>query len=102
MSHPSASFSAIIRVRLEDRPGAFAKLAVAIGEAGGSLGAIDLVRVEKRHKVRDVNVLADDEAHLEAIVEAVRAVGGLEVVNVSDRTFLVHLGGKIEVAPRVP
>ena len=42
-SHPSASFSATIRVRLDDRPGSFARLATAIGEAGGSLGAIDLV-----------------------------------------------------------
>src|SRR5262249_48737322 len=43
---PSASFSATLRVHLDDRPGAFAELARAIGDAGGSLGAIDLVRVE--------------------------------------------------------
>ncbi|HXY80421.1 MAG TPA: NAD-dependent malic enzyme [Gaiellaceae bacterium] len=100
--HPSASFSAVIRVRIENHPGAFARLAAAIGEAGGLLGAIDLVRVEKDTKIRDVNVLADDEAHLHAIVDAVRAVEGVDVVNVSDRTFLLHLGGKIEVRPRVP
>jgi malate dehydrogenase (oxaloacetate-decarboxylating) len=100
--HPSASFSAVIRVRIENHPGAFARLAAAIGEAGGLLGAIDLVRVEKDVKVRDVNVLADDEAHLHAIVDAVRAAEGVDVVNVSDRTFLLHLGGKIEVRPRVP
>jgi len=100
--HPSASFSATIRVRIPDRPGAFARLASAIGEAGGSLGAIDLVRVEKAHKVRDVNVLADDERHLEAIVAAVRTVDGIEVVHVSDRVFLAHLGGKLEVRPRQP
>jgi malate dehydrogenase (oxaloacetate-decarboxylating) len=98
--HPSASFSAAIRVRIDDRPGAFARLAAAIGEAGGSLGAIDLVRVEKATKIRDVTVLADDEHHLHLIVDAVREVEGVEVVNVSDRTFLLHLGGKIEVRPR--
>jgi malate dehydrogenase (oxaloacetate-decarboxylating) len=97
--HPSASFSATIRARIPDRPGAFAKLAAAIGEAGGSLGAIDLVRVERRTKIRDVNVLADDERHLETIVEAVRSVEGVEVVNVSDRVFLAHLGGKLEIRP---
>ncbi|MGD0715774.1 MAG: NAD-dependent malic enzyme [Gaiellaceae bacterium] len=91
-----------MRVRIENHPGAFARLAAAIGEAGGLLGAIDLVRVEKETKVRDVNVLADDEAHLHRIVDAVRVVKGVEVVNVSDRTFLLHLGGKIEVRPRVP
>jgi malate dehydrogenase (oxaloacetate-decarboxylating) len=100
--HPSPSFSATIRVRLEDRPGAFATLAHAIGDAGGSLGAIDLVRVEKQTKIRDVTVLADNEQHLDAIVAAVRELDGIAVENVSDRTFLVHLGGKIEVTAKNP
>jgi len=43
--HPSVSFSATVRVRLDDRPGTFARLAAAVGEVAGSLGAIDLVRV---------------------------------------------------------
>ncbi|MGZ4290244.1 MAG: malic enzyme-like NAD(P)-binding protein, partial [Gaiellaceae bacterium] len=97
--HPSASFSAAIRVRIENIPGAFARLAAAIGEAGGLLGAIDLVRVEGSTKIRDVNVLADDEQHLDAIVAAVRSV---EVIHVSDRVFLAHLGGKLEIRPRLP
>src|SRR3954449_10528624 len=100
--HPSASFSATVRVRLEDRPGAFAGLASAIAGAGGSLGAIDLVRVDHRHKVRDVTVLANDAAHLDTIAEAMRAVAGIEVERVSDRTFLAHLGGKIEIAGKIP
>ncbi len=100
--HPSASFSAAIRVRIENQPGAFARLAAAIGEAGGLLGAIDLVRVEGSTKIRDVNVLADDERHLDAIVAAVHSVEGVEVVHVSDRVFLAHLGGKLEVRPRQP
>jgi malate dehydrogenase (oxaloacetate-decarboxylating) len=100
--HPSASFSATIRVRIENHPGAFARLAAAVGEAGGLLGAIDLVRVEGSTKIRDVNVLADDERHLEAIVAAVRSVDGVEVLHVSDRVFLAHLGGKLEVRPRLP
>jgi malate dehydrogenase (oxaloacetate-decarboxylating) len=100
--HPSASFSATLRVRLANRPGSFAALAAAIGEAGGLLDAIDLVRVERDRKVRDVTVLASDAAHIERIVEAVRAVDGVEVVNVSDRTFLLHLGGKIEVVSKAP
>ncbi|HEY2355587.1 MAG TPA: malic enzyme-like NAD(P)-binding protein [Gaiellaceae bacterium] len=100
--HPSASFSAAIRVRIDNHPGAFARLAAAIGEAGGLLGAIDLVRVEASTKIRDVNVLADDELHLDAIVAAVRSVEGVEVLHVSDRVFLAHLGGKLEVRPRLP
>ncbi|MGZ4110524.1 MAG: malic enzyme-like NAD(P)-binding protein, partial [Actinomycetota bacterium] len=102
MAHPTASFSAVIRVRLEDQPGVFARLATAIGEAGGSLGSIDLVRVERGTKIRDVTVLATGGEHLDAIVDAVRAVDGIEVVGVSDRTFLIHLGGKIEVVAKTP
>src|SRR5205085_1680961 len=100
--HPSASFSATVRVRLEDTPGSFARFAAAIGEAGGSLGAIDIVRVGRGTKTRDVTVLGADAAHLDEVVDAVRAVDGVEVLEVSDRTFLIHLGGKIEVVPRSP
>ena len=102
MSHLSASFSATIRVQLANTPGTFARLAEAIGDAGGSLGAIDLVRVEAHHKIRDVTVAATDEEHLHRIVEAAHSVDGVNVVNVSDRTFLMHLGGKLEVASKVP
>ncbi len=102
MSHLSASFSATIRVRLADAPGSFARLAQAIGDAGGSFGAIDLVRVEKNTKVRDVTVEATDADHMARIVENVRSVEGIEVERVSDRTFLMHLGGKIEMRSKVP
>jgi malate dehydrogenase (oxaloacetate-decarboxylating) len=102
LPHPSAQFSATVRVRLENHPGAFAALAAAIAEAGGLLGAIDLVRVETDFKVRDVTVLAGDADHLERILAAMRAVPGIEVEHVSDRTFLLHLGGKLEVRPRSP
>jgi malate dehydrogenase (oxaloacetate-decarboxylating) len=100
--HPSASFSATLRTHLENRPGSFARLAAAIGEAGGLLGAIDLVRVEEGKKIRDVTVLASDEAHIGRIVDAVHSLPGIEVEHVSDRTFLLHLGGKLEVQPKAP
>ncbi len=100
--HPSASFSATIRVRLANRPGSFASLADAIAGAGGLLGAIDLVRVGQDHKIRDVTVLAGDAGHLERIIDAVSEVDGIEVEHISDRTFLFHLGGKLEIVPRLP
>jgi malate dehydrogenase (oxaloacetate-decarboxylating) len=102
VSHLSASFSATLRVQLENRPGAFADLARAVADAGGSLDAIDLVRVDPGSKIRDVTVFARDSGHVERIVAAVRAVPGTEVLHVSDRTFLLHLGGKIEVNPKAP
>jgi malate dehydrogenase (oxaloacetate-decarboxylating) len=102
VAHVSAQFSATLRVVLEDRPGSFARLASALGDAGASLDAIDLVRVDRGRKIRDVTVLATDSSHLEQIVAAVRALDGVEVENVSDRTFLLHLGGKIEVVAKSP
>jgi malate dehydrogenase (oxaloacetate-decarboxylating) len=102
MAHVSASFSAILRVRLRDEVGTFGRVATAIGEQGAQLGAIDLVRIESAHKVRDVTILAEDEAHIERVAAAVSAVPGAEVEAVSDRTFLSHLGGKLEIRSRVP
>jgi malate dehydrogenase (oxaloacetate-decarboxylating) len=100
--HLSASFSATIRLALQNRPGAFAEVAAAIAEQGGLLDAIDLVRVEHGQKVRDVTVLAAGADHIDRIVDAVRALEGVEVQHVSDRTFLLHLGGKLEVHAKSP
>ncbi|HUO74388.1 MAG TPA: NAD-dependent malic enzyme [Solirubrobacteraceae bacterium] len=102
MAHPSASFSATLRVRLGDIPGSFARVAQAVGDAGGSLDAIDLVRVDRGTKVRDVTVLAEDAAHIKRIAAAVGSLDGVTVEHVSDRTFLLHLGGKLEVKPKAP
>jgi malate dehydrogenase (oxaloacetate-decarboxylating) len=102
MSRFSASFSLTLRARLDDQPGSFADLARAIADAGGLLDAIDLVRVEAGHKVRDLTVLATDALHADAIVRACEDVPGVEVEHVSDRTFLLHLGGKIHMAANAP
>jgi malate dehydrogenase (oxaloacetate-decarboxylating) len=99
---PSASYSFTMRIELRQLPGAFAQVAGAIGNEGAILGAIDLVRVEKRGVVRDVTVACIDAAHGERVVNAVRALEGVKVTSVSDRTFLMHKGGKIEITPKVP
>ncbi len=98
----SASYSLTLRAELENRPGALGLVTSAIGELGGDIGAIDIVRVSPQQTVRDLTINARNDAHGREIVEHVRALPGVEVVNVSDRTFLMHLGGKIEVANRVP
>src|SRR4051794_41941525 len=64
---PSASYSITIRVRIPQRPGSFAKVAGAIGNAGAILGGIDLVRVEGHQVVRDITYLCADAAHGEAV-----------------------------------
>ena len=99
---PSASYSIIVRCRIDNRPGMLGRLTTAIGEAGGDMGAIDIVRQERDVKIRDLTINCRDDSHGERIVEAMRLVPGIEVVNVSDRTFLMHLGGKIEVTSKAP
>ena len=100
--NPSASYSLTMRVEIPSEPGSFAHVAAAVAEAAGDMGAIDLVRVSKEYTVRDITCSASDAEHGQRIVDAVRAVPGVKLVNVSDRTFLMHLGGKIEVHNKVP
>jgi malate dehydrogenase (oxaloacetate-decarboxylating) len=99
---PSASYSLTLRVRIPQRPGSFARVAGALGDAGAILGGIDLVRVEGGHVIRDVTVACADSAHGETVTNAVRALEDVEVISVSDRTFLLHVGGKIEVNGQAP
>jgi len=99
---PSASYSLTIRAAIKNRPGMLGRLTSAIGEAGGDIRAVDLVELVKDLIVRDFTINARDELHGQAIVAAIRRVDGIRIVSVSDRTFLVHLGGKIEIRNKVP
>ncbi|MGH9944075.1 MAG: ACT domain-containing protein, partial [Pyrinomonadaceae bacterium] len=99
---PSASYSLTLRVRLASRPGMLGELTTAVGQAGGDIGAIDIVSAGRDSMVRDITVSAASTEHGAQIVQAARDVDGIEVVNVSDRTFLMHLGGKIEVVSKTP
>jgi malate dehydrogenase (oxaloacetate-decarboxylating) len=99
---PSASYSLTLRVKLSSRAGTLGELTTAIGRAGGDIGAIDIVNVARDSIIRDLTVSAASSKHGEQIIQAAREVEGIEVINVSDRTFLMHLGGKIEVVSRSP
>lgn len=101
-STPSASYSLTLRVKLSSRAGTLGELASAIGRAGGDIGAIDIVSVAHGFITRDVTVSALSSEHGEKIVEAVKEIDGVEVINVSDLTFLMHIGGKIEVVSKMP
>ena len=99
---PSASYTSTLRVKLANRPGTLGELTTAIGRAGGDIGAIDIVSASRGAMVRDITFTAGSIEHVEEIVESARDVDGVEIVNVSDRTFLMHLGGKIEVVSKMP
>ena len=78
------------------------ELTTAIGRAGGDIGAIDIVSVSRDSVIRDLTVNAASSKHGEEIIGAVRDIDGVEVINISDRTFLMHIGGKIEVVSKMP
>lgn len=99
---PNASYSLTLRVRIPNEPGKLGEVTTAIGRAGGDIEGIDIVSVGKDSLIRDLTVNAASENHDKEIISAVEAIDGVEVVNVSDRTFLMHLGGKIEVTSKIP
>ncbi|MGD8237962.1 MAG: malic enzyme-like NAD(P)-binding protein [Armatimonadota bacterium] len=99
---PSASYSITVRCQYRNRPGMLGRVASAIGKAGGDVGAIDIVQASRDTIVRDYTINAANAEHGDRIVAALGGIRGLEVVNVSDRTFLLHLGGKVEVSSRAP
>ncbi|MGI8883204.1 MAG: malic enzyme-like NAD(P)-binding protein [Pyrinomonadaceae bacterium] len=99
---PNASYSLTLRVKIHNRPGKLGEITTAIGRAGGDIDAIDIVSVGKDFLIRDITVNASSEQHDKEIVEAVSQIDGVEVVNTSDRTFLMHLGGKIETVSKMP
>src|SRR5881296_3375123 len=98
---PSASYSMTVRLEIRNRTGMLGKVTSAIGQAGADIGAVDLVQMGGKSVVRDITFNARDEKHGQSVVEALRRVAGARVVHVSDRTFLMHLGGKIEVRGKV-
>ena len=98
---PNASYSLTLRVRIHNKPGKLGEITTAIGKAGGDIEGIDIVSVGKDFLIRDITVNAASESHDQEIITSVRDIDGVDVINVSDRTFLMHLGGKIEVASKM-
>jgi malate dehydrogenase (oxaloacetate-decarboxylating) len=98
---PTASHSLTVRLQIQNQPGMLGKVTSAIGKGGGDIGAIDLVEVGKGTITRDLSFNASDERHGQQIIERLRALEGITVIHVSDRTFLMHLGGKIEVVGKI-
>jgi malate dehydrogenase (oxaloacetate-decarboxylating) len=99
---PSASYSVTLRVEIQNRAGMLGRLTSEIGRLGGDLGAIDIVSVGKGVMVRDITVNCRDNQHAKQLVDALNALDGFRLVHYSDRTFLMHLGGKIEVVSKAP
>jgi len=93
---PSAQYRLTIRVKLGDSQGVLGLVTAAIGEAGGIVAGVDVVETDGNHSLRDIVVDASGRDHWQRILDAIDAVEGAEVIDTTDRTFLLHVGGKIE------
>jgi malate dehydrogenase (oxaloacetate-decarboxylating) len=99
---PNSSFSVTLRVEIPNRVGMLANITKAIATTGGNFGQIDLIEQTRDISIRDITVDAASSEHAEAIVDAVKAVSDIKVLDVYDRTFNLHRGGKISINSRIP
>ncbi|WP_047868513.1 NAD-dependent malic enzyme [Nocardiopsis sp. RV163] len=99
---PSVSYSITVRLELDAGGSAVGSLTNAVEQAGGMITALDVAAAGHERIRIDVTCAARDTEHAQAIVDALGAVEGVAVHKVSDRTFLMHLGGKIEMKSKVP
>src|SRR3954449_2438931 len=102
MPSVSAQYSIILRVEIDHRPGMLGRVATAIGDAGGSIGSVALSSIDGLHTVRDITIDTAGEEHAQRVALAVDAVEGARLIDMSDRTFLLHVGGKIEQRNKLP
>ena len=102
MIKASLGYRVVLRIELPNRPGMLGKVLSVIGKAGGSMGAIDIVGFKSGFIIRDIEAGAADLDTAKLITAAVRRIKEIKVLNVADRTLLVHQGGKIELKSKVP
>jgi malate dehydrogenase (oxaloacetate-decarboxylating) len=102
MATPSPGYSITLRVAVRPDANSTTELASAVAATGAAVTALDIV--ESRHDaiVVDVTCNTVDDDHAKRIAENLDEREGFTVRKVSDRTFLLHLGGKLSVEPKVP
>ena len=92
----------ILRLELDTKLANFSRAASAIEQAGGDVVAIDVIQTGRERTVRDLTVKVGAASMTDKIAGALAELPGIRLVNVSDRTFLLHLGGKIAITPKSP
>ncbi|HJN93475.1 MAG TPA: ACT domain-containing protein, partial [Dehalococcoidia bacterium] len=98
---PSAQYAITLRLEYPHQPGWIARISSVVAKHGGAIHAIDLVSIHRGHSVRDYSIECASTQQAETIIASVKKIDGVVVHSVSDETFLVHLGGKLEVTPKV-
>ncbi len=97
-----SSMNIIIRLQIEKHVATFSEIAKVIGEVAGDIIGIDVISSSKNHTIRDITINVNDQKQGKIISEAISELHGVKVVSVSDRTFLLHIGGKIEINAKIP
>jgi malate dehydrogenase (oxaloacetate-decarboxylating) len=100
--NPSASFSLKIELEIPNRPGALASIMSTIASCGGSLGDITLLQHNLKYTQRELTVDASSSEHADKIVDAIKTLPSVKIINYSDRTFALHEGGKIRIGSKLP
>lgn len=98
----SVTHSIIIRASMPNESGVLSELLTTISKLGGQVGAIDIVKAEEKVITRDITINTSGEEHVLQIQNALESLQSIEIRHISDRTFLLHLGGKIEIKSRTP
>ena len=99
---PSVSYSITVRLEVPSHGRAVSELTHVVEQSGGAVTALDVSPFTHERLRVDLTCAARDTDHAEAIVQALSEIDGVTVSKVSDRTFLLHLGGKIETAVKIP
>ncbi|MGW9628416.1 malic enzyme-like NAD(P)-binding protein [Microbacterium sp. NPDC055521] len=102
MANPGPGNSITLRIDAPSNFSVTSELAAAAASAGAAITALDVVESHPTSIVVDLTCNTIDDDHATRIRDAVEALDGVHVRQVSDRTFLMHLGGKLEVVPSVP
>jgi malate dehydrogenase (oxaloacetate-decarboxylating) len=102
MASASVSHSVTIRLELPARPTAVSELTTCMEQVGAIVTALDVTASGADRLSIDVTAATRGEEHAEQLTEALRQLHGVEIGKVSDRVFLAHLGGKLEIHSRVP
>jgi malate dehydrogenase (oxaloacetate-decarboxylating) len=90
----------IVRVVNSQEIGTLGRLLSAITAVGGNIGSIELLNESSSQVVRDITIFADDEKHLDLVLEAIRRNRGTKLLDVRDEVMAMHLKGKIAVRSR--
>ena len=99
---PTASYTFSFQAQYPNKPGMLAQIAHAVGDHGGNIGDIDVIKSTGNTMLREISVQARDSDHAREIVEHVRAIKSVQIKNVADRVYMSHRGGKIEIRNKVP